>query len=112
MKEENKKAFTLFSTLVLVFIFSILITTIFEIKSISSTNITNQYYYIQAKNHMVFLKNYIDSISNLNNINKVEIKNDKFYIYSNIKKNKMKYLINLYVKAKDLNISLHEKITK
>lgn len=44
-----KKAFTLFSVLILVFIFSILAVRIYETKSINSINIINKYKYIQAK---------------------------------------------------------------
>lgn len=107
----NKKAFTLFSTLILIFIFSILIIKIFEVKSISSVNIANQYRYIQAKNHLAFLEEYINSLTNLASLDKITIKNPNYDIYSLIKKENNKYHIELIVEDLNFDIRVYKKIT-
>ena len=105
-----KKSFTLFSTLILIFIFSLLAIKIYEVKSISSINITNQYRYIQAKNHLIFLEEYIHSIDDLKTLDKIQIENLKFDIFALIKKIDVKYEIELIVKAIDSDIRLHKSI--
>ncbi|MCP4970399.1 MAG: hypothetical protein GY932_07390 [Arcobacter sp.] len=105
------KSFTLFYTIVLVFLFSILSIYIFQIKSLNYENIKNQHQYIQAKNHMRFLEEYTISLKNLNQIYKIEIKDNDFFIFGNInKKPKSNYEANLYIKSKLHNISLHKKL--
>lgn len=108
----KKNSFTLLSTLILVFIFSILIIKIFEVKSISSINIVNQYKYIQAKNHLDFLENYIYSLDDLDSIDKIKIINKEFDILAFIKKDQDNYQIELIVKDIKYNIRVHKKITK
>jgi hypothetical protein len=105
-----KKAFTLFSTLILIFMFSILAITIFETKSISYVNIQNQHQYIQAKNHIRFLEEYIKSLNDFEVLDKIEIIERDFNIYANIKKKDSYYEAFLYVKSKLHNISLHKKL--
>lgn len=105
-----KKSFTLFSTIILIFMFSILAISIFETKSISYVNIKNQHQYIQAKNHITFLEEYIESLKDFEALNKIEIVDTDFYIYTNIKKKSNYYEANLYVKSKLHNISLHKKL--
>ena len=105
-----KKSFTLFSTLILIFIFSMLAIKIYEVKSISSINITNQYRYIQAKNHLIFLEEYIHSIDDLKTLDKIQIENIKFDIFALIKKVDVKYEIELIVKAIDSDIRLYKSI--
>jgi len=107
----RKNAFTLFSTLVLIFIFSILIVNIFEIKSMSSVNIQKQYYYIQAKNHLAFLEEYTFSLKDLKTINKIEIQDNYFHIFADIKKEDKNYEADLYIKSKLHNISIHKKLS-
>ena len=106
-----KKAYTLLLTIVLITTFSVLGIFILETKSLRSENLTNQYLYIQAKNHKNFLKDYLKSID-LNGINDFEIKDDLFDIYAKIEKNDSTFTINIFVKAKDYDISLHEQFTK
>ena len=103
----NKKAFTLFFVLILVFILSLLAIRVYELKSFSSINISKQYNYLQAKNHLAFLKEYLNHI-NLENIEKIEIENNKFNIFAHIKKEAKTYEIKLYVSSKFYNVSLHE----
>lgn len=105
-----KKSFTLFSTLILIFIFSILVIKIFEIKSISSLNITNQYNYIQAKNHLIFLEEYVTSIDDLTTVDKIQIKNENYEIFALVKKISSKYQLELFVKTINSNINLYKKL--
>ena len=106
-----KKAYTLLLTIVLITIFSVLGIFILETKSLKNTNLTNQYLYIQAKNHKNFLKDYLKSID-LTNINHFEINDDLFDIYAKIEKNNSIFTIHIFVKAKDYDISLYEKVVK
>ena len=106
-----KKSYTLLITIVLITLFSILGIFILETKSLRAENITNQYLYIQAKNHKNFLKDYLKSID-LTNINDFEIEDDLFKIFAKIEKNNSIFTINVFVKAKDYDISLHEQFTK
>lgn len=113
----KQKGFTLFSTLILIFVFSILIIKIFEIKSISSTNIINQYKYIQAKNHLIFLEEYINSLldlesSNLDSIDKIKIEDQNFNIIALIKKEDKTNIIELIVEDLNFNIRVYKKIIK
>jgi len=105
-----KKAYTLLMAIVLVTIFSVLGIFILETKSLRSVNLTNQYLYLQAKNHKNFLKDYLKNID-LSNINDFEIKDDLFNIYAKIEKNNSIFTIHIFVKAKDYDISLYEKVT-
>lgn len=105
-----KKSFTLFSTLVLVFIFSILAVNLYEIKSVSSVNIQNQYKYIQAKNHLLFLEEYLKNLDSLDTLEKVQIENEKFEIIALIEKiEEEKYEIEIWVKAIDFNVRVYKK---
>jgi hypothetical protein len=106
-----KKSFTLLITIFVLILFSYLSLIILQTKSLSNTNIQNQYLYIQANNHKEFLKSYINSI-NLTGIKHLDIENKFFDIYSTIKKEEEKYKINIYVKSKEFDISIHEKIIK
>ena len=104
-----KKSFTLFSLLVLILLFSILTIRIFENKSISSVNIINQYKYIQAKNHLKFLEEYIQNLSTLNNIDKIEIEDNNFIIQAFIKKVSIqKFEVELIVESLNANIKVHK----
>ena len=106
-----KKAYTLLITIVLMTIFSILGIFILETKSLRSTNLTNQYLYIQAKNHKNFLKDYIKDID-LTNINYLKIDDDLFDIYAKVEPKDSTFIIDIFIKAKDYNISLYEKVLK
>lgn len=106
-----KKAYTLLISIILITIFSYLAVSILETKSLRSANLSNQYLYIQGKNHLDFLKTYINSI-NITDIKNFEIKDDLFNIYAKIEKKDSIFVINMFVKAKDFDISLHEQFTK
>lgn len=106
-----KKAFTLFSTIVLVFLLSILTIKIFENKAISSQNIINQHSYIQAKNHLVFLEDYIKSLKDLSSLDKIQIEDDKFEILALIEKlENKKYEIELSVKSLNTKVRVYKKV--
>ena len=106
-----KKSYTLLISIVLITIFSYLAISILETKSLRTTNLSNQYLYIQGKNHLEFFKSYIKSID-LIDISQIEIKDDFFDIYAEIEKKDSIFTIEIFVKAKDYDISLYEKITK
>ena len=106
-----KKSFSLLITIFLLSIFSYLAISILETKSLRNTNLQNQYLYIQANNHKEFLKAYIKTLD-LKDINHLRIEDNIFNIYATIKEKTSSYEINLFVKAKEFNISLHERINK
>ena len=106
-----KKSYILLFTIILISIFSYLSLFIYETKSLSAKVVQEQYLYLQAKNHIDFFKEYIKSID-LNTINKLELENNDFQIYADIKKESSVFFINIYVKSKNYNISLHENFTK
>jgi len=107
---KTKKSFTLFSTLILIFVFSILVIKIFETKAISSQNIINQYEYIQAKNHLQFLEEYISSLKSLDTTKSIKIKDKMFDINAHMEKKGSSYEANLYVKDFKNHIRVHKTI--
>jgi hypothetical protein len=106
-----KKAYTLLITIVLITLFSVLGIFILETKSLRSVNLTNQYLYIQAKNHKEFLKDYLKSI-NLTGINHLKIEDDLFDIYAKVEPKDSTFILDIFVKAKDYDISLYERVIK
>ncbi|WP_417328567.1 hypothetical protein [Halarcobacter sp.] len=106
-----KKAFTLFSVLILVFIFSILAVKIYEVKSINSINIINKYKYIQAKNHLAFLEEYIKSLSDYSSFKKLAIEDENYSINAYVKEEINFYKIELVVKANNHDIRVQRVIT-
>ncbi len=104
-----KKSYTLLITIILVSLFSYLSIVLLEIKSLRYTNLTNQYLYIQAKNHKEFFKTYINSID-LKNINHLEIENENFNIEAIINKINNDFIVDIYVNSKKYQISLYEQI--
>ncbi|MDZ7820232.1 MAG: hypothetical protein U5K55_17260 [Aliarcobacter sp.] len=106
-----KKSYTLLISIVLITIFSYLAISILETKSLRSTNLSNQYLYIQGKNHLNFFKSYINSID-LIDTSHLEIKDDFFDIYAKIEKKDSIFVIDIFVKAKDYDISLYERFEK
>ena len=106
-----KKAYTLLLTIVLITIFSILSIFILETKSLKSINLTNQYLYIQAKNHKNFLKDYIKELD-LKDINHLKVDDDLFDISAKIEQKGSIFNVDIFVKAKDYDISIYERITK
>ena len=54
-----KKSYVLFITLALVLVFSVLANSILETNSIKNENFVQKTLYLQAKNHILFLEDYI-----------------------------------------------------
>ena len=106
-----KKSYTLLITIVLISFFSYFSLSILETKALRSENLTNQYLYIQAKNHMSFFKEFIKDYD-LKGLNHLQIEDGFFDIYANITFEDSKYFVNLYVRAKDYDVSIYEKIIK
>ena len=109
--QKMKKSYTLLISIVLITIFSFLAISILETKALRSSNLSNQYLYIQGKNHLDFFKSYIKTID-LEDISNLEIKDDFFDIYAKIEKKDSIFTIDIFVKAKDYDISLYEQVTK
>ena len=109
--QKMKKSYTLLISIVLITIFSFLAISILETKALRSSNLSNQYLYIQGKNHLDFFKSYIKTID-LEDISNLEIKDDFFDIYAKIEKKDSICVIDIFVKAKDYDISLYEQVTK
>ncbi|WP_368029568.1 hypothetical protein [Arcobacter sp. s6] len=106
-----KKSYTLFISIILITLFSFLAISILETKALRSSNLSNQYLYIQGKNHLEFFKKYIID-SDLKDITSLEIKDDFFNIIAKIEQKDSIFIINILVKAKDYDISLYEQIIK
>lgn len=106
-----KKSYTLIITTILITLFSYISILILQTKSLKSTNLQNQYLYIQGKNHMSFFKDLIIS-TDLENINHLEIENKLFDIYAIIKEENSAKKIDIFVKAKNYNISIYESLLK
>lgn len=102
-----KNSFSLLITLFLVSIFSYLLIYSMQTKSIQNKNIQNQYLYIQAKNHMSFFKEYLEN-KTFEGVEKIEIEDEIFNIYANIREKK----IDIFVKAKNYNISIYENVSR
>lgn len=98
-------------TILFLSIFSYISILILQTKAISNRNIENQYLYIQAKNHIDFLKNYLNSIE-LKDIDKIEIKDNIFKIYAKIETQEEHHIIDMFVKAKNYDISIYERVIK
>ena len=109
--QKMKKSYTLLISIVLITIFSFLAISILETKALRSSNLSNQYLYIQGKNNLDFFKSYIKTID-LEDISNLEIKDELFNINAKIQQKDSSFIIDIFVKAKDSDISLYEQITK
>ena len=78
---------------------------------LKNENLSNQYLYIQAKNHKNFLKDYLKDID-LTNINHLKIEDDLFDIYAKVEPKDSTFVIDIFVKAKNYDISLYEQFSK
>ena len=107
-----KKSFVLLFTLILITLFSLVAVNIFEVKSLSSINILKQHNYLQAKNYLKFLEEYLQHLDDLSSINSIEIPNENFNILAKIKRVNEHYEIELIVVNLASNIRLYKKIIK
>lgn len=105
-----KKSYVLLLSVILITLFSYLSIKIATTKALKNENEINHYLYIQAKNHKEFLKEYIYSLKDLEEIEHLNIQNDSFEIEAFIKKEESKnFFIQIYVKSKYYDISVYEK---
>ena len=104
-----KKSYVLFITLVLVISFSFLANFILEINSIKNETFTQKYIYLQAKNHILFLEEYILK-EDLSDIKEVKIDDDIFTIIAK-REDKNSKLLFLSVQNKEFAIKLTKQIT-
>lgn len=106
-----KKAFTLFSVIVLLFVFSLLAIKIYETKSITSINIVNNYKYIQGKNHLLFLEEYVNSLNSFQDIEKISFEEGEFLCSALVEEKENYYEIQIEVKSQIDNIRLQRLLT-
>jgi hypothetical protein len=104
-----KKAYTLLITIVLIATFSYLAILILETKALKNENLSNQYLYIQAKNHLNFLEDFIIDYD-LEGVFHLKIDDEIFDIYAvNLENSNF---VDIFVKAKDYKIALHKQVEK
>ena len=101
-----KKSFTLFVTIVLFSVFTYVTFDILQTKAIKSENIKNQFLYIQAKNHISFLEDYLKNID-LKEIDSLKVDDNFFDIKAQKSKDFEGYLLN--VSSNDFNIRIKKK---
>ena len=106
-----KKSYVLFITLILVVVFSFLANFILETNSLKNEAFTQKYLYLQAKNHILFLEDYILK-TDLEDTKKVKIENDLFEIIAKRYGEENSKLFFLSVQNKELNIRLTKQIVK
>lgn len=106
-----KKGFILFSVIILLFVFSLVMIKIYETKSINSLNIINQYKYIQAKNHLLFLEEYLRSLNDFSSLSKLEIEDTEYKLIAYVSSKESFYEIELIVKAFEHNVRVHKSFT-
>ena len=106
-----KKSYVLFITLVLVVVFSVLANFILETNSLKNEAFKQKYLYLQAKNHISFLEDYILK-TNLEDTKKVKIENDLFEIIATRYGEEKSKLFFLSVKNKKFDIRLTKQIVK
>ncbi|MCG3710706.1 hypothetical protein [Aliarcobacter butzleri] len=103
-----KRAYTLLITIVLISTFSYLGVLILETKALKNQNLSNQYLYIQAKNHLNFFEDFVKDYD-LKDITHLQIEDELFDIYATKLDSNV---IDIFVKAKDFDISIHKQIIK
>ena len=106
-----KKSYVLFITLILVVVFSFLANFILETNSLKNEAFTQKYLYLQAKNHILFLEDYILK-TDLEDTKKVKIENDLFEIIAKRYGDENSKLFFLSVQNKEFDIRLTKQIVK
>ncbi|WP_113893216.1 hypothetical protein [Aliarcobacter vitoriensis] len=102
-----KKSYTLLITLILVVVFSITANQILGNNSLGNESLKQKVLYIQAKNHLEFLEEYLLSID-LKDIEKIEIDDDFFDIKAKKSENFEHYLLS--VQSFDFDIRVTKKL--
>ncbi|PRM89519.1 hypothetical protein CJ671_07180 [Aliarcobacter cryaerophilus] len=106
-----KKSYVLFITLILIVVFSVLANFILETNSLKNEAFTQKYLYLQAKNHILFLEDYILK-TDLEDTKKVKIENDLFEIIAKRYGDEKSKIFFLSVQNKDFAIKLTKQIVK
>ena len=106
-----KKSYVLFITLILVVVFSVLANFILETNSLKNEAFTQKYLYLQAKNHILFLEDYILK-TDLEDTKKVKIENYLFEIIAKRYGDEKSKIFLLSVQNKDFAIKLTKQIVK
>ena len=106
-----KKSYVLFITLILVVVFSVLANFILETNSLKNEAFTQKFLYLQPKNHISFLDDYILK-TNLEDTIWVKIQNDLFEIIATRYGEEKSKLFFLSVKNKKFDIRLTKQIVK
>ncbi|RXJ94950.1 hypothetical protein CRU94_07385 [Arcobacter sp. AHV-9/2010] len=77
-----KKSYILFSTLIIVVIFSFVAKNILETNALKSRVVNEKLHFIQAKSHLIFLENYLLSMSQseLDNFSSLQIDDNDFLL--------------------------------
>jgi hypothetical protein len=117
-----KSSFSLLITLILISIFSFFAILILQTKSLSISNLTNSYLQTQAKLHMDFFKNYINTLDLKSNcIENLSFDDDIYKLNAIVTFEKgclstlpQSVTIDIFVNAKTLNneINLHKQLIK
>ncbi|WP_418185203.1 hypothetical protein ACNSOS_10190 [Aliarcobacter vitoriensis] len=102
-----KKSYTLLITLILLVVFSISANQILENNSLGNESLKQKVLYIQAKNHLEFLEEYLLSID-LKDIEKIEIYDDFFDIKAKKSEGFEHYLLS--VQSFDFDIRVTKKL--
>ncbi|MCT7542128.1 hypothetical protein [Aliarcobacter cryaerophilus] len=106
-----KKSYVLFITLVLVVVFSVLANFILETNSLKNEAFTQKYLYLQAKNHILFLEDYILK-TELEDTKDIKIDDDLFKIFAKRYGDENSKLFFLSVQNKEFDIRLTKQIVK
>ncbi|WP_418180258.1 hypothetical protein ACNSOL_09060 [Aliarcobacter lanthieri] len=102
-----KKSYTLIITLILLVVFSIVANQILENSSLGNESLKQKVLYIQAKNHLEFLEEYLLSI-NLKDIEKIQINDDSFEIKAQKSKEFEGFFLD--IKSFDFDIRVTKKL--
>lgn len=97
-----KKSFTLFLTIIIVGISTIILITYFQVQSFKAKNISDYTSYIQGQNHLDFLKDVCEKYEFEDSI---EITNSKYTIKCFKKDSNIHY----FIKEQNGALKLHEK---
>ena len=117
-----KKSFSLLVTLILITTFSFFAVFIIQTKSLSISNLTNSYLQSQAKLHLNFFKQYINTLdlkekctTELSFIDDIyNLKAQISFEQGCLSNLEQTVIIDIFINAKTLNneINLHERVTK
>lgn len=110
LKTNNKKSFALFTTIILVTLFSILSISIMQTHTLSSNINKLKYLNLQANIHMKYIQNFIKTHTK-NEIEQLKINDARFSIIINSISSNNKTIYNVQIETiDDTNIRLFKQI--